>query len=151
FALDMKTGKDEPVTAVDIDPWTLFPHEGVVASRDGRLLLASNREAVEVCDWQANRRVLEFKNSSLCFGSACFTPDGKRLLVVRIPTLEKHIIQSGQVRVEQFPEAIELYDIARCEKIGEFDPEAHGLPRGVNALAVSPNGKTVAIAGYQSC
>jgi len=140
-ALDLKSGTEKPVLSLTVDPWNLF-NRGVQISSDGNLLMSQGLQVLQVCDWRADKRLLELKIHQM--SNARFTPDGKRLIVQWLPQYQVVFIGGTKGKdIQNVRSRLELYDIASQNKIGEFTPEKHGLSKQIGGLAVSRDGKTL--------
>jgi hypothetical protein len=138
-AHNLRSGTEKPIRALTVDPWNLF-NRGVQLSPDGALLLSQGLHALQVCDWRADRRLLDLKigENLQSYQNGRFTPDGKRVFVQWKPSF--HIIRNGE---RQTYSRIWLYDIVSQKQIAEFTPEKHGLAVEINALTISRDGKTL--------
>ncbi|MFL5340091.1 MAG: hypothetical protein ACJ8F7_08060 [Gemmataceae bacterium] len=143
WAFDLKTGKQTPVTGITIEPWIgPFPR-GLRLSPDGKLLLAWEPKALQVCEWRSGKRLLDLTAGNFNFSRACFTPDGKRLLVTRQATVEKWIIGGADgFRKEQYPNTVELYELATKKQLGHYETNEESI----TAIGISADGKTLALA-----
>jgi hypothetical protein len=147
FAVDTTTGKETALNCLSFQP-SYVDNRPLVLSPDGSLLLVKGQNAIEVCDWRANRLLFHHALNNTHYDHACFTPDGKRFAVI--------MRSSGILRFEldpnsdksiskPIPDVVELFDIARQEKIGSFTPQDSGFGISVRALAVSHDGKSFAM------
>jgi hypothetical protein len=146
-AFDLTTGKETPLTCLTVVPWHLFFERGVQLSHDGKRLLAGTIEQVQVCDWQTNRRLFELKEGMVNYLHFRFTPDGSRILFVREPKYE--IIRIGGDpgrKPDKVVTTIELYDLVTKKRIAQYVPEKQGIKKRITALALSQDGKTLALA-----
>jgi hypothetical protein len=144
-SLDLRTGKETLITAINIKAWALFYDHGVQLSPDGKLLLVQATDKVQLCDWRANKLLLQITGNMEQFGHPRFTPDGKRFIIVRSPQYEILRFGGGQSGIEQVPMTLELFDIATQEKLGEFKPVEHEMSGTISALAISGDGKTLTV------
>lgn len=138
YALDLSSGKEEPITALTVHPWTLN-NRGVRLSPDGRLILSHGLKGFQVCDWQTGRRLLEKDTGEKQgYSNGQFTPDGKRFIIQWTPYFQFY--RNG---VRTTYSRIFLYDVASKNEIAKFTPEEHGLKVEINALTISRDGKTL--------
>ena len=138
-AFDLLSGTEKRISALTVDPWTLN-NRGVLLSPDGKLVLSQGLHSIQICDWQANRLVLETKigEQLQSYDNGQFTPDGKRFLVQWKPNFK--IYAQGLNRTFSH---IWLYDIASKKQIAEFTPEKVGLKVEMDGLTISRDGKTL--------
>jgi WD40 repeat protein len=149
--LDLRTGKETPLTAITSKPWHLLFQRGMAISPDGKYVLSGGVKELQVCDWRSNRLVFSLKDDDCAYIRPHFTPDGKRLLFVREPQYD--LIYIGGPRSgtrEDVPCTLELYDIATQSKLGEFTFDKDQTIDRAQALAISQDGKTIAVAKHTS-
>jgi hypothetical protein len=147
FAVDLATGKETPLTCLHFAP--LFTdYRPMALSPDGSLLLVKGLATLEVCDWRANRLLFHYEEKVAHFDHACFTPDGQRVAFIDRANgvIQSQIDpQTGKWVNHPIDDVINLFDIARQEKIGSFTPHTEGLGSRVRALAISHDGQSFAV------
>jgi hypothetical protein len=146
FALDLKTGREWPLTALSTCAEAWAGERTARLAPGGAWLLVEGREGMEVCDWRANRLVRAFKGTGL--HDADFTPDGRRVLAIWhdykwVPDPARQIVIDNRPRATT---RLKLFDIATGEDLAESLPTDHGFPAAPTAVAVSPDGKTLGVA-----
>lgn len=151
LALDVRTGQETAITGITNKPWHLFFERGMDVSADGRYLLVAGLNELQVCDWRTNESFIKLKESDVAFLQPRFTPDGKRFVVMRQPQYD--IIHIGGPKGgsrEHPPCTLELYDVAGKRQIGKFTLSKEQTVARITGLALSQNGKVVAIANHTS-
>ncbi len=118
-ALDLRTGKETTITGITNKPWHLFFERGMDISADGKYLIASGINELQVCDWRTNETIVKWKQSDMSYMQPRFTPDGKRFIVMKHPQLDQ---SRGVIRFggNLPPASLVLYDVAGRRQIGEF-------------------------------
>jgi WD40 repeat protein len=147
FAVDLASGKERPLNCLGFQP-QYVDDRPMVLSPDGNLLLVKGQGAVDVCDWRGNRLLFHHARNSTHFDHACFTADGKRFAVIARSNglLRFELDPNSNNSVNRpIPDVIELFDVARQEKIGSFTPQDYGFDPSVRSLALSHDGKSFAI------
>jgi WD40 repeat protein len=109
---------------------------GAVFSPDGKYLLAvAAYQGMALWDASSGRMIGQFANLANFSPNegmvAAFTPDGKQL----VAAAHSHMQSSS----------VSLLDVAKRERIRSLDEDANDTP--ISALAVAPDGKTIALAG----
>jgi hypothetical protein len=143
-AFDLSAGKETPLTSLTIRPHSWNHDRPWKLSPDGTLLLVKGDKDIQICEWQADRRVFEHKGDT--YQDPTFTPDGKRFLVCW------HDVRHGSpgyIYIGGPPQqkgTVELFSIARKERIATFTPADNDFPHDPTALAVSADGRTLAVA-----
>jgi hypothetical protein len=151
FALDLRTGQETAITAITNKPWHLHFERGIDISADGRFVISAGIDHIQVCDWRANRQVLNHKESNVAYLQPHFTPDGKRFLFVRQPQYDLLYFGGAKSGVRETPPCtLELYDVASQGKLSEFTLDKDHTVKRITALALSQNGKVIAIANHTS-
>src|SRR5581483_5712923 len=122
------TGRERPLNCLGFQPMYVDDRP-MVLSPDGNLLLVKGKDAVDVCDWRGNRFLFHHARNSTHFDHACFTPDGKRFAVIARSNLIRFELDpnSDKSISRPIPDVIELFDVARQERIGSFTPQDYGF------------------------
>jgi WD40 repeat protein len=143
--LELGSGQDTSLTAITVQPHSWDHDHPIKLSPDGtHLLVKSDKGELQICDWRANLLVFQMRTGGE-LQDPVFTPDGKRLLVCWHDiqhTSPGYIIIGGQTSTS----TVELVDLNRKDKMAVFTPQDSGFPHAPTALAVSPDGRTVAVA-----
>ena len=109
----------------------------------GKLVLAWEPKALQVCEWRSGKRLLDLTAGNFTISRGCFTPDGQRILVTRQATVEKWIIGGADgFRKEQYPNTVELYDLATKKQLGQYETNEESI----SGIGISADGKTLALA-----
>lgn len=110
---------------------------------DGKLLS-------QVHDGRDKKKLLDLKETRA--RAACWTPDGRRLIVLLAPGMYPAYttinVMTGETR-ERPPHPVKnilLYDVASRDKLGEFSPKEHGLDDDVWAVAAAQDGQSFFLA-----
>jgi hypothetical protein len=142
--LDLSSGQERPLTALSFRPSSWDRDLSMKLSPDGtRLVVKGSEGELQVCDWRANQ--LLFKHAAGGeYQDPGFTPDGQFLLACWHNVLHGRI--NGVVFTRYMPSRVKLFDLAQQEEVGTFIPQEHDFPHGPTAVAVSPDGRTMAVA-----
>lgn len=142
-ALNLTTGADRPISGVTVKPETWQGDRPLVASPDGKWLLAKNRDTIQVCDWQVNRLVFDRTREGDVYRGPRFTPDGQRFLIIWI----QDTFQPEKFGTIDKPSAdsVMLFDVASGKRLGDFTPP-DSKHNQLTAVAMSQDGKTLAVA-----
>jgi hypothetical protein len=142
--LNLASGRETPLTAFTIPPSQWDDDYPLKLSPDGRRLAVKGREGkLQICDWKANRRTFLFERGGE-YQNPAFTPDSQYLLVCWHNVL--HGVGRGLQFSQYNPGVIELFELSTQEAVGKFVPTENKFPHGPTAVAVSPDGRTMAVA-----
>lgn len=138
---DLKTGREHKINTVDFEPSLWQDAVGVKVSPDGRYLSARQQSQLKVIDWRSDRSLIKDRSTPR-FDNEWFTPDGKRIAVLRTTDII-YIVNDEQ----RTPTGgwLQLYDIATGAKLAEFIMDSHGLD-GLSALAFHRDGRSFVMA-----
>lgn len=113
---------------------------------DGKLLS-------QVHDRRDNKKLLDLRETIARV--ACWTPDGRRLIVVLKPGMYPAYttinVMTGETK-ERPPHPVKnlmLYDVASGDPLGEFSPKEHGLDDDIWAVAAASDGQSFFIASQK--
>jgi hypothetical protein len=144
--LDLEGAVEQPMRSVDIQPWRGIFDQRLTVSPDGTLALMQDVErfhcsTFEVVDLQTDRLLMKHTECDVSFSRGCFTPDGKRFMVVWGPLYRMMYFGGApnRQRTESVPCTIQLYDVASQQKLAEYTPDA-----APETLVISGDGKTMA-------
>jgi hypothetical protein len=145
--LDLSSGRETPLTAITVPPSCWDRDLPMKLSPDGRRLVVKGREGkLQVCDWRANGRLLSHEAAGE-YQDPGFTLDGQYLLACWHNVL--HGTANGVFFPQYTPSTIQLFDLAQGERVGMFTPQENDFPHAPTAVAVSPDGKTMALAAQR--
>lgn len=110
----------------------------------------NDRFAYQVISQKTGKKLLELPESPT--RAACFTPDGKRLIVIGSPSkysAQTYIkIPSGETvtRPAYFFKNVRVFSIDDGEKLADFGARDKGLDDDIWAVATAPDGKSFFVA-----
>ena len=121
-------------------------HRRIAFSPDGRHVSVFGNNQLEIWDWKQGKRTINYERQYYYPSQCCFTPDGKRLLVLSGSEYVKQTMNGlGIIKgIDPLPVMIELFDAASGKRLAEFTPRRHDLGNPFH-LAVSADGRRVAI------
>jgi WD40 repeat protein len=142
--LDLASCRETLLTAFSIRSCCWDRDLPMKLSPDRRLLVVKGREGtLQVCDWRTNQRLFAHEAGGE-YQDPGFTPDCRYLLVLWHNVL--HGTAHGIFTRQYTPSTIQLFDLARQKQVGTFIPQENDFPHAPTAVAVSPDGKTLAVA-----
>jgi hypothetical protein len=139
--LDLNTGQERKLDSVTVKPFSLFENRGIKVSPDRRYLSARSITSIEVVDWQKDQRLM--KAGAETIHNEWWTPCGKRLVILKSTNW---ITYRGGHRITPIGGWLELWDVQKGVKIGDFEQDKVGLMNSVSAIAFTPDGKRFALA-----
>jgi dipeptidyl aminopeptidase/acylaminoacyl peptidase len=140
---DPSTGSQFDLASLPFRPWTLS-HRGIRVSNDGLRVVAHDDKVLTAVARVTDKEAFTLKEQYTQFSDPVFTPDGKRVVVVR--HAQYRVIHIGTNAPDDLPpDTIELLDAKAGTRLGTFAPERAGFAKRLTTVEVSHDGTTVAV------